>query len=358
MKVALFHLTEELQNSAKGDRLLIVIHHMVVDGVSWRILLEDLRTLIAQYRLSEELVLPMKTDSFKKWSESLAAYAKSEKLQKEKAYWEKVCGGQTYKLPLDNTGGSYSFSEYNTCSFQLSAQETEMLITKVNFPFNTQINDILLSGLALALNDAFNVQQTLIDLEGHGRENIIPELDVSRTVGWFTSAYPVLLETGDAAALGDHIVRIKEALRSVPDNGIDYGILKYLSGNDATALVNDAQVSFNYLGQFDQDVNDNESRIAPEDAGQSHSQAGECKYELNVSGMIAGGRLSMNINYNKHHFTQANIDRLADAYKQRLAGIIDFCLNVRQRAITSSDLSVKGVSKASIDKISSLFNKK
>lgn len=353
VKLAIFH-------APGADRLLIVIHHMVVDGVSWRILLEDIGTLISQYRNREELMLPLKTDSFKKWSDSLHDYAQSDTLRAEAGWWKQQLAATSGRLPIDyrepQAADEYCYYQYDSHSFALDAAETELLTGKANFPYNTQINDILLTALGLALHDTFGLQRPLVDLEGHGRENIAAGINTGRTVGWFTAVYPVLLDAGSSADLAGAIVRVKETLRAVPQNGIGYGILKYIAGE--AGLGNHAEISFNYLGQFDQDVSNSGFAAAAESTGTSFSLSSRTQYELNITGMVAGKKLSMNILYNRRHFSADKMDAFGNAYRQWLRSIVDFCCNRQQRELTSSDLSVKGISKANIDKISALFGKK
>ncbi|MCP5054774.1 MAG: hypothetical protein GY940_46850, partial [bacterium] len=198
-----------------------------------------------------------------------------------------------------------------TLQFLLEEKETAQLLTDVNRAFNTEINDILLTALGLGLAKTFNSldRKVLIALEGHGREDIFPntdmDTDVSRTVGWFTSVYPVLLDFSRQNDLGSQLVEIKETLHRVPHKGIGYGILKYLTNHEHKKDCQfhlKPQISFNYLGQFDEDVAQMTFKPAAESPGNAISLNARQEYELELSGMIAVNRLTFSISYNKKQF--------------------------------------------------------
>jgi aryl carrier-like protein len=187
MKLGLFHLDD-------GDRLLIAVHHLVIDGVSWRILFEDIETLYRQYKRGEKWALPPKTDSFKLWSEKLSVYANSKSFLKEKTYWQKIGSVKAPTITKDFEVEENYQKDTRSISFTLGKEETQSLLTKVNQVFRTEINDILLTALGMGIKKTFGHERVLIALEGHGREEILEDMDISRTVGWFTSAYPVLMD--------------------------------------------------------------------------------------------------------------------------------------------------------------------
>jgi len=180
MKLGLFHLDD-------GDRLLIVIHHLVMDGISWRILFEDMETLYQQHKAGKPLELPLKTDSFKHWAEQLSQYADSEAFLEEKSYWSHLESHPVRPIVKDFEVENY-LKDAAALSFQLSIDQTQQLLTKVNEAFGTEINDILLTALGLALRKTFNHNRYAVALEGHGREPILKDVDIDRTIGWFYPA--------------------------------------------------------------------------------------------------------------------------------------------------------------------------
>jgi hypothetical protein len=198
MRVVLFDLGAE-----QPAVLLVIFHHLAIDGVSWRILFQDLATIYEQLERGEPVVLAPKTTSFKQWTESLTAYAQSESIKQESAFWEAGSRPAVKPLPLDHPEGSNDEAAAHPVVVSLTSEETRALLKEVPGIYHTQINDVLLAALAQGLAQWTGETAFLVELEGHGREEIIQGLDLSRTVGWFTSVYPVLLElteTGDSVA--------------------------------------------------------------------------------------------------------------------------------------------------------------
>ncbi|MBY0073275.1 non-ribosomal peptide synthetase, partial [Paenibacillus polymyxa] len=269
LKAGLFHC-------ADGDHLLMVIHHLVVDGVSWRILFEDLAVAYEQAIREETLQLPDKTDSFRSWSQKLSVYANSAAMDSEYAYWKQwnaAALADQVRLPEDQAEAEpFTWADTDTVVFQLTEEETEKLLKQAHRAYNTEVNDLLLTALGMMLYTWTGHERSLINLEGHGRENILPDTDISRTVGWFTSPYPVLLDIGRGHALSDRIKQVKESLRQIPNKGMGYGIWRYWSESGQAIQQADVlnlgqhqafaepQVSFNYLGQLDQDLPNSDIR--------------------------------------------------------------------------------------------------
>jgi aryl carrier-like protein len=207
-----------------SQRVLLVIHHLVVDGVSWRILLDDLDTTYRQALAGHTLVLPPKTTAFKTWAERLNGHAA--KLDGELDYWTRQLDGAPVDLPEADLAGSLENRHRHSVQAHLNADLTRQLLQQAPAAYRTQVNDLLLTALARVVCRWSGAESALIELEGHGREDLFDDVDLSRTVGWFTSAYPVRLTP--ATELGDSIKQVKEQLRGVPHKGIGFGLLRYL----------------------------------------------------------------------------------------------------------------------------------
>jgi amino acid adenylation domain-containing protein/non-ribosomal peptide synthase protein (TIGR01720 family) len=349
MKLGLFHLDD-------GHRLLMVIHHLVIDGVSWRILFEDLETLYMQYRRGEEFSLPLKTDSFKTWSEKLHEYANDQSFLKEKLYWQTLAGQDLPVIKKDFPVETDYLKDKNALSFTLNEEETSLLLTKANVAFGTEISDLLLTALGLGLKETFAIQRILIALEGHGREEIIKDVDITRTVGWFTSLYPVLLDFSYENDLSRQIKDIKENLHRVPNKGIGYGILKYLTAEELTGDINfilEPQICFNYLGQFDTDIKQFSSfQIAKESPGNPRSPKEKQEYLFVITGIIVNNCLELTIEYNKNHFKLETIEKLLHCCQVNLKQLIVFCLDRETSELTPSDLDYR---EFTIDELGNLF---
>jgi len=325
----------------QAARLLIVVHHLVVDGVSWRIFLEDLQTAYEALAKGDTIQLPPKTTSFKAWATELSEYAQSEHLVAEKAYW--LAQSHDVPLPRDESREKTSTranTEVNTIAsagnvlVSLSVEETRTLLQEVPEVYKTQINDVLLTALVKTFANWTGTRALLIDLEGHGREELThtEHLDLSRTVGWFTSAFPVYLALGEQTNVGEELQKIKEQLRGIPQRGIGYGLLRYLHQDAATRQRLQAQpaaeVSFNYLGQFDQVTQDASLfEVANESGGRSQSILAKRPYLLDVIGLVADGMLEMSWTYSQNIHQAATIERLAAGFIDALREIIAHCLS-------------------------------
>jgi amino acid adenylation domain-containing protein/non-ribosomal peptide synthase protein (TIGR01720 family) len=350
MRLALFRLND-------GDRLLIIIHHLVVDGVTWRILFQDIETLFNQHCSGESLVLPQKSDSYKHWSDELYKYANSKSFLKEKSYWKQLESKPVPELVKD-FNGTNRIKDIRKQSFQLNTQETNLLLTGVNNAFNTEINDILITAMGLGFRRAFGDDRVLITLEGHGREEIIEEIDISRTLGWFTCICPVVLNLTFDHNLGRQIKEVKETLHQVPNKGIGYGILKHITSNDNKSDINfnmNPKVVFNYLGQFDTDVSEKTFKVANESTGPTHSRESERNYELDVYGMISNERLVISIVYSKEHYEDKTIKRLLEDFQSSLTEIITYCSQRGKTEFTPCDFTYKKLSVQEVETLNKKF---
>ncbi|MCR8984752.1 amino acid adenylation domain-containing protein [Brevibacillus laterosporus] len=347
VKVGLF-------KSVDGDHLLFVIHHLVVDGVSWRIILEDFAKAYQQIQKGEEITLPKKTDSFKQWAEQITAYNKNQRLKKEYAYWRKTVQTPVSSLPVDAVVHQNRIIDTKTQSFRLDPEKTDQLLRHIHQAYNTQVNDVLLAALGLAIKEWSGLDKILLDLEGHGREDILPEMDISRTVGWFTSIYPVLLSTERAEDLEYQIKFAKQSLRQIPKNGIGYGILRYGSEeNEDESLDYTSPISFNYLGQFDQDMPEHLGQISPHYTGEAISKAYNRKHSLEFIGMVARGQFTLSLTYNSKEYQEETMLQLLTSLKKNVLSIIEHCMKKEETTVTPSDL---GYSKMSIEGLSKLQN--
>ncbi|MEQ8997813.1 MAG: amino acid adenylation domain-containing protein [Coleofasciculus sp. B1-GNL1-01] len=323
VRVAYFNL-----GANKPDRLLLVIHHLAVDGVSWRILLEDLQSAYQQLSQGKEIQLSPKTTSFKYWAERLREYAQSEALQQELDYWLRESRRQIAHIPVDFPEGDNTVAKARNVSVALSKEETQALLQEVPAAYQTQINDVLLTALVQAFAQWTGVYSLLIDLEGHGREEIFDDVDLSRTVGWFTTIFPVLLDIEESASPGDALKTIKEQLRSIPNRGIGYGVLRYLKGEETTSWQHQpqAEIAFNYLGQTDQVFQESSLFVpAREPSGQALSLRGSRSHLLDINGIVAGGQLRLDWTYSEAIHQRATIENLAQSFIEALRSLIAHC---------------------------------
>ncbi|MFG2598974.1 amino acid adenylation domain-containing protein, partial [Streptomyces sp. NPDC048462] len=318
MRCALLEL-----GAARGQRLLLAVHHLAVDGVSWRILLEDLGSCYEQRASGGTPQLPAKTTSFRAWAERLRGFATSDAARAEFAYWAEAKPGG--RVPRDRDGRN-DLGSASTVAASLTAQETRALLRDVPRVFNTRINDALLTALAHALRDWTGDDETLIGLEGHGREDLFPDVDLSRTVGWFTSVFPVALRLTPGAGPLASLESVKEQLGRVPNNGVGYGILRYLGVPEVASVLGEQpvpEVNFNYLGQFARDLPGiGRYAAANEPKGHSISPDGIRWNVLDVTAAVEGDTFGVYIGYSAALHDRQTIERLADAMIDHLRGLI------------------------------------
>ncbi|RXK31107.1 non-ribosomal peptide synthetase, partial [Bacillus velezensis] len=340
-----------------GDYLFITVHHLAVDGVSWRILLEDLSAAYTQAVKGQPVQLPPKTDSFKQYAERLSEYAKSSKLMREEEYWrfieEETAAELPYEKPQHQTGAD---SIRQTVSFTLTEEETSVLLQQVNRAYHTDTQDILLTAAALALRDWTGGGRLRIAMEGHGREHIMPELDISRTVGWFTSMYPVLIDLNTAGAeLGTAVKTVKDTLGRIPDKGIGYGILKYMTPPEQKTIRfrQAPEISFNYLGQFNDTEDQHTFSLSGLASGHDITPTWQREQAVEMSAMAAQHKLHFSLSYPPSRFSKETMEQLLQTLQQYLRDIMAHCTGKEESEKTVSDFSSKTLTSDDLDSIAS-----
>ncbi|HLJ33761.1 MAG TPA: amino acid adenylation domain-containing protein, partial [Ktedonobacteraceae bacterium] len=305
--VALFDLGPE-----RGRHLLWVMHHLLVDTVSWGILLEDLQLAYQCLQRGQVPRLPLPTTPFARWARLLREYAHSSELQAECAYWQDVCRKDIPAIPVDfpveegsNTEGLARIVEVS-----LTPEETRALLQEVPEVYRTHINDVLLTALVQSFARWTGEPRLLLQLEGHGREELFEDVDLTRSVGWFTVRFPVLLSLDTAGGKGylsepgEALVAVKEQLRRIPNHGIGYGVLRYYS-QDKEAVADlqafpSPQVSFNYFGRVDAGAEVSTLFEAEQNSfGRARSPRGERGYWLEINGQVVAGRLTLEWAYSE-----------------------------------------------------------
>ena len=245
----------------------------------------------------------------------------------------------------------------------LTEEQTKALLQEVPPVYNTQINDILLTALARAFSRWTGKRSLLIHLEGHGREQLFDTVDISRTIGWFTALYPVHLNLGGSVQPGDAIKTIKEQLRQIPNKGIGFGLLRYLSSDkklqDKLKILDNVQVMFNYLGQFDQALPE-DSPFSPARESKGKDRDPRCLRDglVDISGSIAGNQLHIRFAFSRNIFREETIAHLADAYMDELNILIEHCKNPEAGGRTASDFDLAKLDNKKLDKVMAQLGKK
>jgi amino acid adenylation domain-containing protein/non-ribosomal peptide synthase protein (TIGR01720 family) len=309
-----------------SNRLFIAIHHLVIDGVSWRILLEELENLLISAQNDEKIDLGSKTSSYRQWYEALKKYGQTPALHSQIAYWATAVTNYS-PLRIDKEySGIVKAREVDALAIRLNKQQTKNLLQEVPRVYHTEINDILLCALVKTICDWNETNSMVVGMEGHGREHVAEEIDLTRTVGWFTTLYPLYLNTSGTVGLGDLIKTVKEQLRQLPEKGLGYGVLRYINKDDL--LQGDAwDVQFNYLGQLDSIVKDSQIlAVGKESTGTGKSEEQGVSEKLSVNSFIREGELVVTFSYSTLHFHGETIEKISQSFVSNLALLIDHCL--------------------------------
>ncbi|WP_185150677.1 non-ribosomal peptide synthetase [Cytobacillus dafuensis] len=331
-----------LFQTKKNDYFFVAIHHLAVDGVSWRILLEDLWEGYQQAKRSEPIQLPMKTDSFQKWSSELTQYAQGRAIKKELAYWKDVVSIPVTPLPKDGNASENRIADEDQVIIQFTREDTARLVKEANRAYRTEINDLLLTALHGAVQEWTGDENLVVDLEGHGREFIGEGIDISRTVGWFTSMFPVALTSSGSIEIGGKLQAIKEQLRRIPNKGIGYGLLAYLSSLDEKLQTYHPEIGFNYLGDFGEGLQNDKQAMTMSDisSGTSLGMANHRVHTLEINGMTLEGSLQFRVSFNRFEFKKSTIETFAEGFKRNLNQLVDYCIAQEQSVKTPSDVGL------------------
>jgi amino acid adenylation domain-containing protein/non-ribosomal peptide synthase protein (TIGR01720 family) len=338
----------------KPGRLLLIVHHLVMDGVSWRIVLEDLQAVYQQLTLGERPWFPMKTTSYRQWVKGVAAYASSPAALAEVEFWAGISAPPP--LPRDLPGERNTEESARSVAVSLSAEETALLLQDVPRAYGTEINDVLLAAAAGAVARWAGTSQLFVEMEGHGREDLVPEANLSRTVGWFTSLYPVLLDLRSVTSPGAVLKIVKEQLRAIPRKGAGFLPLLTLSEDAALRerlrMIPAPEISFNYLGQLDAALAEATTfRPARESAGRDRSEKATRSHLIDITGAVAGGRLQVEWTFSTSFHREQTIETLARDFLAALQGLIQHCTSPEAGGYTPSDFSLARLDQRKLDSV-------
>jgi non-ribosomal peptide synthase protein (TIGR01720 family) len=329
---------------ARGQELFWVLHHLAVDIVSWRILLEDLESALEQLALGGPVRLPPKTTSFKRWSELLQQYAGSDVVARAAGVWLTDEHRNAAPIPVDRAQAQEGNTEESQRRFQvrLSRDETDRLLHDVPKAYQTQINEVLLTALLRCVSEWSNQSSLLVEIESHGREeDLFDDVDLSRTVGWFTTYYPVCLRSNPSASLEETLQSVKQQLRGIPDRGFQYSVLRHLApGSGLTGELQrlpQADINFNYLGQFGQVLrNSSLFSAAPPDVnyGLDRSARGLRSHPLEVVSWVIDGCLLVDWYYSENIHDTSTIERLGQGFIKAVRSLLDHKTDARGQDVS------------------------
>ncbi|WP_258397157.1 condensation domain-containing protein, partial [Cupriavidus alkaliphilus] len=302
----------------------------------------------AQRRQGQQAVLPARTASYQRWSQALRANAATR--DAELPHWQALAKIDA-SLPCDDPNGALAIADRDTVTLTLPAELTQALLQRAPAAYRTRVNDLLLTALARALGAWSGRSQVLIDLESHGRvAGVDDTLDLSRTVGWFTTLFPVALD--GTGALDAAIKAVKEQLRAVPGDGIGFSLLRRFGAPAQQAALADVprpQVVFNYLGQLDASfADDSPWRLSADSAGANQDPATPLSHPLSISGQVQDGRLKLSVAYARRRYRSATIEALAAAFRAELEAVVAHC-TAGAAGLTPSEFPLARLSQAGLD---------
>ncbi|KAA0157811.1 hypothetical protein FNF31_05709 [Cafeteria roenbergensis] len=349
-----------LVHAGPVDMVLMVAHHLVVDEVSWRVLISDMETLLTTSATGRTARLPPKSTSFKAWSRKLADFSSSPEVLKQLPFWKQQCLPLPAPFPVDTPGGTNTDSSTFLHSVGLTEAETALLVTSSARAFGTRTEDLLLSALLLSLWRWADLSGVLVEMEAHGREDVLEGVDVSRTTGWFTAAYPIRLDLSSARIRGTDIAGVikyvKESLRRVPQHGLGFGLLRYgpgTSDGDRAALSAEPSITFNFLGSYDSTFQDDGMFVERSlDCGDVIHQHNQRPRAVEVNAAISERQLTAEFAFSSTLHSEASAGSLCDHFRDALLAIVELCTS-SETAIgrTPSDFPLCDVSQPELDGI-------
>lgn len=316
------------------DYIFITIHHLIVDAVSWRILIEDFSHAILD-RVNNVVSERKNTTSYFQWAAELHAYSDVDSVAKEIPYWQGIIDKHYTALPFRSEMQA-TYEEQKKVTVELGQSETHTLLKKAKDTFNTEMQDILLSALGIALHSWSGGSDFMIDLEGHGRASLNERIDLSRTIGWFTSIYPFSLRISDPSALGQTVIETKERLRNVPEAGFNYSVINYLA-NDIQQN-HRAPILFNYLGQLDYSLQQSDAfnKIQLVEEGDRNPDDKRA-YPIEVLSKVQDGQLCIELLYDELTLSETTARQLVNDIHTQLQQFSRVCLDQDTCFYTPSD---------------------
>lgn len=306
-------------------KMLMVAHHLAVDGVSWRILVEDIERGYEQLERGEEIRLGEKTMSYQRWSERLAEYGRSEEIKKEAEYWEREDEREVKPVRVGLEGDDNSAGSIGAVNRKVKEEQTRELLGRKGGGKEWRIEEVLVAVLGRSYERWSGEEKVRIDMEGHGREEIWKGIDVTRTVGWFTSIYPMVVEAKKEERGLETVKRVKEQMRRMEKKGVGYGVVRYLTERGRARTWRGADIVFNYLGQVgERREGGGLFEIARErKVGSVRDERGEREHLIEVSGLVKDNELELNWAYSRNKHRREHIERFADLYCEELLSLAD-----------------------------------
>ncbi len=320
------------------DYFCIAAHHLVIDGISWRIILADLESAFAQARENKAIRLPGKTSTYQDYARAVHVWCDSYRLGLEIPYWKRV---QKKLLALPTSMGLDHSRQFGHVEVAMDAGDTARFLHTRYGAFNLEINDVLLTAVCRSFRESQKTDSLSVQMEGHGREYIGEGLLTDRTVGWFTSIYPVIFENlnGD---LEHDLKTVKETLHRIPNKGVGYNILRLIEGKEEVDFPTDrvARIGFNYLGEMDAEASAEGAYFDSADipTGPDFSPKNVFGPDLSINCLVQKGQFCLALDYNQALYSAQTARELADGILSQLVSIRKYLSVCSGPMTTASDL--------------------
>ncbi len=300
-----------------GEHLFIAIHQMIIDHISWRIIFEDFSTAYTQLMEGKEILFQNKTDSFIKWAQYIRELADDDEVLKEKKYWREIENSKVDCIPTDFASENNTIKDNAVKYKEFDEKATELILKSIKANKNYKIDAAFLTALALTLKENFNCDNTAINLGNHGRSINKKDLNISRTIGRFSSIYPIILNIKNDQNVIENLQAVNKCLKDTPCGGVNYGILKYIADNSNKLDIQfklKPEISFNYMGDFDNNLNTDVFKISELPNGKNLSEDEKWNYKFKFICLVKMGKLNIGIEYSKNQYKEETIDKMLNSY--------------------------------------------
>ena len=336
MEESLVNVT--LIREGEKEYFFMAAHHLVIDGVSWRIIASDLETALASLEKGEKVSLPMKTNTYDDYAQALKRYRDSHLLAQEIPYWENVLD-ELLSMPVSHE------KDYGRKILLASAVMDEASthkFIKSNFGMmNADINDALLTAVSMSYSSMTGDRNVSVQLEGHGREEIGESLVTDRTVGWFTSIYPVILKN-ISSDLESTFVEVKESLHRIPNKGVGFNVLRFLDGEHKFPDCDDkiARIGFNYLGEMDSEQASDEGFLLTSDipTGAALSPKNSFGNDISINALVENGKFALYVTYNSGVYKKEQMESFTADVVKNMTKVAEYLSGLTEKRFTASDL--------------------
>lgn len=299
-----------IENKLTTPLLVVIVHHFIIDGVSWRMLVDDLDLMLCQFSNQQVLDIGYSKNTYADVVQLLKRYSDEGKFEQDALYWQGIATTSSHQLSQQKQLGCYEDALENTLIFDKVL--TQSILSSGKKRFKATPDELLLSALAMGLHCWTDGTVFKVNIESHGRQFFNEHIDTIDTLGWFSNVYPVIIEAGDSVGV-ELFDRVKESLRSVPNDGIAYGAIKKFKGkqkNGALLEDNNADISFNYLGQLDSNLNTQLLSLIDSNLPYNISSKRRLTHAISLNCFVQAEQLNISLSVDGTQFNKQQLDQL------------------------------------------------